>query len=92
MAGRYARQMEGIELSPAVDGFMIHVEELDRVHYLNPTAAAVLQLCDGATSDDEIARLLQEHFDLPAPPSEEVSKILDQFAEAGLISDGPSQS
>ena len=91
MAARYAKQVEGVELSPAVDGFIIHVEELDRVHYLNPTAAAVLRLCDGATSESEIARVLQAHFDLPELPVEEVSRILDQFAEEGLVAIDPTQ-
>lgn len=84
----YPKRVEALELSPADDGFIIHEEARDRVHYLNTTAAAVLQLCDGATSDDEIARALQQHFELPEPPAEEVAKILEQFAEEGLIARG----
>jgi hypothetical protein len=81
----YPKRFEELELLPADDGFIIHEEARDRVHYLNPAAAAVLQLCDGATSDDEIARALQQHFELSEPPADEVSKILEQFAEEGLI-------
>lgn len=69
----------------AEDGFIIHEEPQDRVHYLNPTAAAVLQLCDGATSEGEIAHLLQEYFGLPEPPLDEVARVLEQFLDEGLI-------
>lgn len=92
MVARHPKKVEGLELSPAEDGFIIHEEGLDRVHYLNPTAAAVLQLCDGATSEDEIARLLQEHFDLPEPPADEVARILEQFEAERLIEVPADQS
>lgn len=88
MAG-HPKKVEGIELSPAEDGFIIHEVGPDKVHYLNPTAAAVLQLCDGATSEEEIARLLQEHFDLPTPPVDTVVRILEQFTDAGLVATSP---
>jgi hypothetical protein len=81
----YPMRAQGLELSPMDDGYMIHEEARDRVHYLNPTAAAVWQLCDGVTSVDEIRALLQQYFALDEPPSAEIAQILDQFADEGLI-------
>ena len=84
----YPQQVEGLALTAVDDGFIIYEAEKDRVHYLNPTAALVLTLCDGRNAAKEIPLLLQRQFDLPEPPEREVADILAQFAEEGLVVTG----
>ncbi len=91
MAG-FRRQPEGLELTPVDDGAIIYDRERDRVHYLNPTAVLVLELCDGANDAVEIARLLQGHFSLVEPPQAEVEAVIAQFLDEGLVEDGKAES
>jgi pyrroloquinoline quinone biosynthesis protein D len=56
---------------------------------LNPTAAAVLELCDGVRTIPEIVALLAEKF-APADPKEigaHVDELLAQLGQRGLLED-----
>jgi pyrroloquinoline quinone biosynthesis protein D len=56
---------------------------------LNPTAAAVLELCDGARTVPEIVALLADKF-APSDPKEigaHVDELLEQLRQRGLIED-----
>ncbi len=76
---------EGIEVVPAVDGYVVYDPAHDRVHYLNHTAALILEFATGANSDAEITRMLQLAYDLPDPPAQEVQECLDQLRAEGLV-------
>jgi hypothetical protein len=78
-------QVDGLDLTPVDDGFIIYESAKNRVHYLNHTAALVLILCDGRNSEDDIRALLQRRFQLPAPPDQDVAQILAQFLDEGLV-------
>lgn len=85
MTQNYSKQVEGLDISPTDDGFVIYEKERDRVHYLNHTANIVLLLCSGGNSASDIAAMLQEHFQLDEPPLDDVESILESFLEEGLI-------
>ena len=85
MMSECPRQTKDFELIQVEDGFVIHEEEKDRVHYLNPIAAAVLAMCDGQTSTEDIIKQLQEHFCLDEPPEKDVADILNRFLDEGLV-------
>ncbi len=53
---------------------------------LNPTAAEVLELCDGERSVDEIVELLNGRYD-GADVGEDVRELVDGMAERGLLVD-----
>lgn len=57
------------------------------VHLLNETAWAIWDLCDGATSLDEMIEAICEisslHRDVV---TEDVERIVSEFVEAGLVS------
>ena len=55
-----------------------------QVHALNPTAARVWQLCDGATSPDAIAATLRVEMGIPEAEAV-VDLALTQFARAHLL-------
>ena len=78
-------QVDGLDLTPVDDGFIIYEKEGDRVHYLNHTAALVLLLCNGKTSVEEMIGMVQRQFELDEAPDHEVRDILVQFKDEGLI-------
>ena len=53
---------------------------------LNPTAAAVLELCDGERSLDEIVIVLSDRYD-GADLGEDVRGLVDGMAQKGLVID-----
>jgi pyrroloquinoline quinone biosynthesis protein D len=53
---------------------------------LNPTAAEVLELCDGRRSLDEITSALSARYD-GADVGEDVHELIDGLAERGLVVD-----
>ena len=79
------RPAEGIEISEVADGFVIYDPKQDRVHYLNQTAAVILELCNGQLTAGELASLVQEAYGLPEPPAEEVADCVQRLIEEGLI-------
>lgn len=75
----------GIELDEVAGGFIVYDPKHDRVHYLNHTAALVLELCTGNAAAAEIARMLQIAYELPAPPEGEIDECLERLKQEGLI-------
>jgi pyrroloquinoline quinone biosynthesis protein D len=53
---------------------------------LNPTAAEVLELCDGERSLDEIVGLLSARYD-GADLRDDVHELVDAMAQRGLVVD-----
>lgn len=84
---RKARRAAGVECLDTDEGYLIHDLPNDRVHYLNPTAAAVLAMLDGERSGHEVSRLLAALFELPEPPDAEVLSCLEQLSAEGLITE-----
>ena len=54
---------------------------------LNPTAAEVLELCDGERSLDDIAGALSARYD-GADVRDDVAELVDDMAQKGLVVDG----
>jgi pyrroloquinoline quinone biosynthesis protein D len=54
---------------------------------LNPTAAQVLELCDGERSLEEIVGVLAARYD-GADVGEDVRDLVDAMAQRGLLVDG----
>jgi hypothetical protein len=75
----------GLEINPVTDGYIIYQADRDRVHYLNQTAAIVFELCNGRNAADDLARMVQQAWQLPSPPTEEVTDCLDALRLEGLI-------
>ena len=53
---------------------------------LNPTAAEVLELCDGERSLDDIVRALSARYD-GADVRDDVLELVDAMAQRGLVVD-----
>ena len=78
-------RIEGVEVSAVADGYVVYDPANDRVHYLNHTAAVVLEFCTGEHTVEEIASLLQVAYELPEPPVREADECLAQLRQEGLI-------
>jgi len=78
-------RIDGLDMDETEDGYIIYEPEKDRVHYLNASAAAILELCNGANSSSAIAELLQQAYQLPEPPLEMVEGVLTQMKDEGLL-------
>jgi hypothetical protein len=79
------RRAPGVELSEVTDGFLVYQPDRDRVHYLNPTAALLLEICDGSLPAADLPPFLAAAFSLPEPPREEVAACLARLLAEGLL-------
>ena len=80
----HPKRIDGLDISPAEDGYIVYQPEQDRVHFLNATAVLILELCNGTYSLDEIIDLIKEAYNLPKPPVE-VREALEQLKAEGLV-------
>lgn len=83
--GERPKVVEGLEISMVPDGSVVYDPGRDRVHYLNRTAALVLELCTGENDAAGIVHALQGAYDLDEPPEVETRACLDQLAREHLI-------
>jgi Coenzyme PQQ synthesis protein D (PqqD) len=77
----------GIDIAEFTWGFMVHQAEPLRVHHLNNTASAILELCDGHATVAEIADGVADAFNLEAPPLAEVAACVADLRRIGVLAD-----
>jgi hypothetical protein len=78
------RKADGLELHVVDDQCLLYQAESDRIHFLNPTAALVFELCDGNHTVGQIATLVQEAYGLPELPLDEVRGCLERLQKMGI--------
>jgi Coenzyme PQQ synthesis protein D (PqqD) len=81
---RYCK-IGGFDQDEVVDGYIVYNKAKDRVHFLNPTAAIVLELCTGVLTALEIAEAVERTFSLPQTPIGPVRDCLASLLSEGLI-------
>ena len=79
------RTAPGVEINQLEDGYVVYDPTKDRVHYLNPTAALILELCNGQVPTRDLPTLVQNAYNLTDPPHGEVNQCLQKLCEEGLI-------
>ncbi|MDR3500188.1 PqqD family protein [Aerococcus mictus] len=79
------KQAEGLDVNEVADGYVVYQPSADKVHYLNHTAAVILELCDGTTTLDEIGEVLRESYALTTAPMEEIKECIAQLKSQGLL-------
>jgi hypothetical protein len=79
------RRVDGLEAHEVDDGLVVYQAEKERVHYLNPTASIVFELCNGQHTKFEIAELVRQAWALDDPPYEEIEACLAQLRAEGVI-------
>ncbi len=79
------RRAPDLEIREVPEGFVVYDPSRDRLHFLNGSAAFVLECCDGATRIDELPALLGAAFRLDAAPHDEVESCLARLTAEGLV-------
>jgi PqqD family protein of HPr-rel-A system len=71
------------------DEYLFYDRDSDQVHVLNGTAREIFLLCDGARSDEEIARTFAERYDVEAETARaDALRTLDELVRLGLLTRG----
>lgn len=83
-----AQRAPDIEIREVTDGFVAYDPARDRLHFLNPTAAMLLESCDGNVRARELPELLAAAFGLDTPPVAEVESCLAKLLDEGLLVGG----
>ena len=84
MSARF-NKVPDLEINQVPDGYVIYQPDRDRVHFLNSTAAAVLELCDCEHSVEEIAGIFQAAYELDAAPEAELKNSVESLIAEGLL-------
>jgi hypothetical protein len=82
----------GNEISMVPDGCMIYQPSRERVHYLNPTALIVYELCGAGRPVKAIEAFISMAYGLAASPSEAVHACVASLVKEGLIRPCPPSS
>lgn len=72
-------------VSTAADGSVVWDASRGRVHYLNRTAALIVELCSGENSWGRIADLVQAAYGLRDRPEREVGRVLTALLDDGAL-------
>jgi hypothetical protein len=78
------RRAVGLEVHEVKDGLIVFDPMSERVHYLNPTASLLFELCDGRHSVAESNAILARLYHLP-PDSREADQSLAQLLAEGVL-------
>ena len=81
----FPKRASGLEINAIEGGFMVYQSERNRVHYLNHTAVLILELCNGANSVAQIAKLVRDAFGLEDTHEVEVGEIMTRMEEEALV-------
>ena len=84
------RRENAVDISELPDGYMVTDIKTGRVHYLNPAAAIIFELCDGAHPAGEMVELLRREFSLASAPEDQVISCLATLVSEGLVAPCPS--
>ena len=76
---------EGLEITHAPDGCVVYDAAAEKVHYLNPTAGVVYELCDGVNIAARDQRFPRPAYGLDQEPIEATRDCLKTLIEQGLV-------
>jgi len=84
--------VDGIEVNRVPDGAMVYQNERERVHFLNPTALIVFELCGLDKTAGEIEAFIADAFGLDMAPTDAVKECLTSLLDEGLVVCAPSSA
>jgi hypothetical protein len=76
-----------IEVREVTDGYVAYDPARDRLHYLNATAAMLLEMCDGKLAARELPEIIAAAFRLAEPPTNEIERCIGKLLDEGLLID-----
>ena len=78
-------RVDGLEAHEVDDGLVVYQAATDRVHYLNPVASVVYELCTGDHTEAEIVEIVGAAWGLADAPTTEVRLALEQLQAEGML-------
>lgn len=79
------QRSEGLDVNKVPDGCVVYQAAIDRVHFLNPTAMVIFELCDGNLSVSEIQEILVSAYELEHFPDEDFFGCFSDLVAEGLV-------
>ena len=79
------RRIDGLEIHDTDGGWVVFDSAHNRVHNLNASALAVLELCDGEVTVTEMARVLRRAFGTTKAPMDEVVACVATLRAESLV-------
>lgn len=79
------QKAKGLEVHIVDEQCVVYDTVADRIHYLSPTAALVLEFCDGEHSVEAIAALIQQAYGLAASPLGDVNRCVASLKRTDLV-------
>jgi hypothetical protein len=79
------RQVSDLDVNEVPDGYVVYQAATERVHFLNPTAALIFELCNGEHSVNEIESIVRTAFDLREPADSLIAKCVVDLLQQTLI-------
>jgi PqqD family protein of HPr-rel-A system len=77
---------ENLEIRKVGDEVLVHDPALGKIHVLNATAGAILELCDGSRSSSEIVQSIAEATEAdPEMVARDLAGILQEFSDLHLL-------
>jgi hypothetical protein len=74
-----------LQVNPMEDGCVVYQPGRDQVHFLNATAALVLELCDGLNDAQDIEALVAEAYGIIELKQNLTGEILERFTQEGIV-------
>jgi hypothetical protein len=81
---RFERVPE-IEVREVTHGYVAYHPSRDRLHFLNDTAAMLLEMCDGKLAASQLPEMIAGAYGLHEPPIAEVERCIGKLVEEGLL-------
>jgi hypothetical protein len=78
-------QAANLEVHEVPDGYIVYQTERDRVHYLNTSAAAIFEFCNGQHDAATIVARVADAFELGPSGRAEIRAALDSLLQEGLV-------
>jgi hypothetical protein len=75
----------GLEINEVPDGYVVYQADKERVHFLNTTAAALFELCDGEHSLADIVAIFKDIYGLETGPEAALAESAENLVTEGLI-------
>lgn len=79
------RRVEGLEIYDDDEGWVVFDASRNRVHHLNASAIAVLELCDGDLTVPQMAKLLGRAFGTREAPLDDVESCVAALRAESLV-------
>lgn len=80
------KRKDSLVLEEMDDDIMLADFTGSQIHTLNPTAAAIWEMCDGEHTLEQIAGELADHYGIGVEAVlQDVEKVVGDFSEKGLL-------